>query len=1046
MVRLAGILIVGAAIVAAQTLDTAILGIVTDPTGAVVAGASVTITNPATGSVRTVATTGAGNYEVRYLVPAEYAVEVRMTGFRTERRTGIVIQIGQQARIDVALHVGEVVETVEVGATAPLLQTENAVLGEVVGRERIINLPLIQRNFAQLAALTPGVAVVEQTNQRRTRVIANGSRDIWMQVSIDGITAVNNRHNFVVFYPPIEAIQEFKVQSGNYSAEYGGNAGASITVQLQSGTNRLHGNLFEFLRNNDLDARGYFRPRPFAKDVLRRNQFGAVFSGPLVRDKTFFMVGYEGIREKKEVAGTAIVIPPEQRRGDFSAVSGAIIDPLGGSPFQGNSIPASRLNGVSVGIINSYMPAPNVPGPINYAGVALNDANANQGLARIDHRFSDHDQVFFHYIYSGRRFPTIPLNPTFVTDNTFPNTSVAFQHVHTFSPTFLNEFRFGLQKGFIQTFNPRQNSDFRVESLGIQGLKIGGPDGREFRAGERGIPTIGIEGFLGMGDGGAGYDDSRTYQWVDNVSVIRGAHALKMGADVRYVLDDSTSVNWPWGNMAFTRDISGNSAAAYLLGFPRTVLTPEGAPIAKVRQWRSGFYFQDDWKATPNLTLNLGLRYDLFGLPKDKAGVARTLRFDLNPIFPPLFPAPGEVADLWLNEHRDLSPRFGFAYRLGGKMVVRGGYGIFYTAAHFDNVFVLQLNPPAAGSLTLTNPAQNPVATIQNPVPRQLVPGNPIFNVVTAPQDRKRRNAYIQNWNLQVSRQITPNDVLEVGYVASKGTFVDTSLNNFNSPPPGPGDIQARRPIQGYARIRMMAVDGNTIYHSLQTRYEHRVSKGLSLTTAYTWSHLIDDSGETINRGACQCQSARDRGRAERGNSLYDQRQRLVAGYVWELPWGKGLAAVPRLFLGGWSSGGMITLVKGSPFLITQSGDSLNNDSIGWTRPNLVSSERAELPNRDPFLWFNPAAFSRATVTHGTTPRNPLTGPGIGTLDLSVSKSFQMPFAESHELLFRAEFFNAFNTPQFANPGGTFGTGTFGRVTGVQIDSRQIQMALKYSF
>jgi outer membrane receptor protein involved in Fe transport len=1032
----------------AQTIDTGILGDVKDPSGAVVANATVTITQPATGLSKTVATDSSGHYEVRYLVPGEYNVEVKADGFRTERQTGIVIQIGQRAQINFALQVGNVVETVEVSAAAPLLTTENATLGEVVGAERIVNLPLNGRNFAQLAVLTPGVRVVEESSVR-TRVIANGARDIAMQVSFDGITAVNNRHNFVVLYPSVDAVQEFKVQSGNYSAEYGGNAGANINVQLRSGTNELHGSAFEFLRNNHLDARGYFRPRPLPKDLLRRNQFGGILSGPVRKDKTFFMLSYEGRRQAQESSATSIVLTPAQRQGNFAAAPAQVVDPLSGNPFPGNLIPPSRLNPVSLNLINTYQPLPNQAGATNYAGVTSSLINIDQGISRVDHYFSGKDQAFVHYIYSRRDYPSFDLNPNFHYNATFPNTSFAGQWVHTFNPGLLSELRFGWQKGHVMLLSPRQGTDFRVESLGIQGLKVGGPNGRPLTAAESGFPVIGIDGYLGMGDSAASsnLDDSRTYQWVDNLSVIRGHHSMKMGVDARRLLDDATTNNWPFGNISFTADISGSSAAAFMLGYPRTTLTPEGVPISAARQWRFGFYFQDDWKVAPDLTLNLGARYDLIDLPHEINGISRTLRFDLNPASPPLYPDPGKQGDLWVNEHWHIAPRFGFAYRLGDKSVLRGGYGIFTTAAHFDNINVLQLNPPGAGSLTVTNPSLNPIATIDNPVPRELYPVKPIFNVVSIAPDRRHTNGYVQNFTLQASREFTRNDVLEVGWVASKGTDLDTSVNNFNSPDPGPGNIQARRPYQDYARIRLLVTDSNSIYHALQARYEHRFSKGLSLTAAYTWSHMIDDSAQSTNRGACQCQDPRHRGVRERASSIFDNRHRLVVGYVWELPLAKGFKGPAAFLAKGWSLGGVVTLQSGFPFNITQSGDSQNVDGL-WERPNVVPGQNPALPGgqRSASRWFNVNAFTRSSLQYGNSVRNPVVGPGIHTFDLSGSKSFKMPFQEGHELLFRAEFFNAFNTPQLNNPGGTLGTGTFGRVTSTFADQRQIQLALKYSF
>src|SRR5688572_23289203 len=612
----------------AQSADTAILGTVTEASGAVIPGAKITIQQPATGLVRSVVASNEGLYEVRYLRPGQYTIEVAHPGFRTERRTGIVIEINQQARIDFNLQVGDVVETVEISSAAPLLQTESAVVGDVIAQERIVNLPLNNRNFLQLSILTPGVRIKEESNGERTRVVANGNRDIWMQVNINGITAVNNRAPFVNFYPSVDAIQEFKVQSSNYSAEYGGQSGANINVQLRSGTNAFHGSLFEFLRNDKIDARGYFAPAPRPKPVLRRNQFGGVIAGPIEKNKLFVMVGYEGVREKRQSASTAIVMPEAFRRGDFSGVTTPIIDPLSRQPFQNNIIPTNRLNPVSINLINTYMPLPNQSGTQNFAGVTQDDLYIDQLLTRADYHVSDKDQLTFHFVYSRRDFPAVSINPIFFQkDRTFPNQSLGIQHVHTFSASLFNEFRFGYHKGNIRRIGPRTGKGFKIEDLGINGMLVGGPDGRRLRDDEQGFPSINIEGYLGMGEiaASSNIDDSRTYQWVDNLSVIKGRHALKFGGDIRYHVDEATTNNWPFGQITFNRDITGLGAAAYMLGFPRETLTPEGVPLSHVSNWRYGIYAQDDWKATSKLTLNLGLRWDYFTLPNEANRVTRFL-------------------------------------------------------------------------------------------------------------------------------------------------------------------------------------------------------------------------------------------------------------------------------------------------------------------------------------------------------------------------------------------------------------------------------------
>ncbi|HZT34057.1 MAG TPA: TonB-dependent receptor [Bryobacteraceae bacterium] len=1034
---------------AAQTADTGILGKVTDPTGAAVAGAKVTITQPASGLSRSAATGADGTYEVRYLVPGQYTLSVEAAGFRAERRADVVIQIAQLARVNFSLQIGEVREVVSVTGAPPLLQTQNATLGEVVGSERTVNLPLNGRKFNDLAILTPGVQVsdtdLHSSSTAGSTIAVNGGRDIWGQVNVDGITMVNNRHNYVNIFPSVDAIQEFKVQTGNYSAEYGGNAGANVNIQIKSGSNEYHGDVFDFLRNTALDARNYFSPSPLPQNILKQNQFGATFGGPIRRDKTFFFASYEGLRSISEAPGSAVVPTAAQRAGNFSASAAPVIDPLSGAPFPGNIIPANRLNPVALNLINQYMPMPNQPGTVNYAGVSLGDLTMHQGIIRIDQYFSEKDQLFVHYIGAHRSFPDTNLNPFFTFTGDYPMNNFQAQYIHTFSPTMLNEFRTGFNLEDVSQLSTRTNTNFTIESLGINGMKVGGPNGRPLRADEEGFPLLNIAGYLGMGDSRASsnLDNSRTYQFVDNLTWIKGAHTLKFGGDIRTVRDDATTNNWPFGSISFTGDISGNPAAAYMLGYPRTVLTPEGVPITAARQWRSAFYAQDDWRVTSRLTLNLGLRYDLFNPPQDVNNVIRTLQFP--PGQPPQFyPAAGQPLDpVWNVNHKDFSPRVGFAFSLDNNTVVRGGYGMFYFGGQFDNLNILQLNPPTAGSLTIINPATNPIATIQDPVPAALYPANPIFNAVTLPPGQYHPDTNVQDWNLQVSRQFGAN-VLEVGYVGSKGTHVDSSLQNWNQPDPGPGVIQSRRPYPEFARIRMEYFYANTLYNSLQARFEHRFTKGLSFTAAYTFSHLIDNAVQTMNSGGCGCQNPRDLS-SERASSNFDQRHRLVMGYVWELPLGKNLKGVAGALAGGWSLDGIVTLASGSPFNILESFDSQNNDGI-WERPNLVPGQQVTIGTQNPSLWFNTAAFAPSLLAYGNSPRNPLVGPGTHTFDLSAVKLFHMPYNEKHSLEFRAEFFNAFNTPQFSNPDASLGDAAFGRITSTKLDNREVQFALKYMF
>ena len=1029
-----------------QSVDTGFLGTATDISGAVLPGATITITSPATGLIRTVVTNGQGEFEIRYLKPGTYDLKVDASGFATQSQAGVVLQLGQLDKLDFKLGAAGTQQVVQVTGTQPLLQSENASLGAVIGPERTQNLPLNGRKFDDLAVLTPGVSVynpdVHSSSSDGSTISSNGGRSTWGQINVDGITMVNNRHAYVNLYPSVDAIQEFRVQTGNYSSEYGGSAGANVNIQLKSGTNQFHGSLFEFIRNDAVDARNYFIPSPLPKNVLKQNQFGGTVGGPVIKDRTFFFFSYEGLRSVEQVPGTAQVLTEAQRQGDFSASATPIINPFNGQPYVNNQIP---VNPISQQIINTYMPLPNIAnsgGSTNYAGSSEGNLSVNQYIVRLDHRFDDKNQVFLHYIYAYRNFPTSDLNPNFNFTGTYPIHNAALQYIHTFSPSLLNELRLGTDLEHVKQLSVLTGTGFTVASLGINGFNVGGPNGRPLNPNEEGFPLLEISGYLGMGDDRAAsnLDDSRTYQIVDTVTWTKGNHTLLFGTDLRYVQDNATTNNTPFGEMDFTSDISGDPAAAFMLGYPRTSLTPEGVPITKARQWRTAEFVQDNWRVTPTFTLNLGMRYDIFAPPVDINNVSRTLDFSTSP--PTFVPAPGvRLNNIWSITHKDFGPRIGFAYTVTPTTVVRGGYGLFYYGGQFDNINILQLNPPTAGSLTITNPSSNPVATIQTPVPASLYPANPFFNAVTLPADRKRPDLYLQTYNLTVSKQIGSN-VLDVSYVGVKGTNIDSSIKNFNSPAPGPSDLQPRRPYSTFARIRYQDFAGASSYNGLQTHFEHRLTHGLSLTAAYTFSHELDNQAFDTNGGGCGCQNPRDP--HEWASGVTDQRHSLAIGYVWALPNANVSHGVDHV-INGWTLNGLIQVASGNPYDILEASDTQNTDGQ-WERPNLVPGEKLSIPHQSINEWFNTAAFSPSVFEYGNSSRNPLVSPATRVVNLAIMKDIQMPFSEAQRLQIRFEAFNALNTPQWSIPDANFGDDTFGQVTSTALNNRELQLAAKYFF
>jgi len=1036
-------------ILAGQTVDTSILGSVMDPQGSVIAGATVVVRADATGQEKTVKTTGDGQYRVQYLVPGIYTVTVSSPGFAQTTRSGIQLALSQQIHLDLPMSVSGTQETVDVSATQQLLQSENATLGTTVDTNRTVNLPLNGRKFNDLAVLTPGVRVTNPDNHSSSTagstIASNSGRADWGAVQVDGIVMTNTRSAYVNSYPSIDAIEEFRVQTGNFSAEYGFSAGTNINVQLKSGTNQFHGSVFEFIRNDAVDARNYFRVAPLKKNVLKQNQFGATLGGPIYRDKTFFFASYEGLRSIAEVPSLSNVLTSAQRRGDFSAYSGTLKNPYTGGTYANNQIP---VNPVSQNIINTYMPLPNgsFAGGQNYSGVSIGNQSNNQYIGRLDHKFNDKNSIFIHYIYGKRDFPNTDTNPNFRYTGTYPMHNAALQYLHIFSPMLVNEFRAGVNLEHVKQLSVRTGTGFTIESLGINGFLVGGPNGRPLTSNEEGFPLLTISnGYLGMGDSRAAsnLDYSRTFMFADNVTLTKGKHTLLFGTDIRKVAGNATTNNTPFGQQSFTGDMTGYSPADFMLGVPRTSVTPEGVPITAARQWRTAEYFQDNWRMNDKLTLNLGIRYEIYAPPVDTNNVSRTLDFSQNP--PVLTPAPGQrLNNIWSITHKDIAPRVGFAYSATSTTVIRGGYGITYYGGQFDNINILQLNPPTAGSLTITNPTSGPVASIQTPVPASLYPNPPFFNVVTMPADRRRPDAMIQTWNATIEQQFG-RAVLSTSYVGTKGTSLDTSIQYFNSPQPGPGTIQTRRPYPTFARIRALDFTGASNYNALQEHLEWRVNAQSNVTVSYVWSHMFDNQGNSTNAGGCTCQDVRHPHEWAPGTN--DQRHNLVLAYVYRLP-DFSKSRLAGYGVNGWTLNGLVSLASGNPVNVTQSTDSQNVDNP-WQRPSLVPGTVPYVANKSAVNgWYNRNAFQLSGFAFGTTPRNYLIGPGVKTVNVSVMKNFAMPYAESHNLQVRFEAFNALNTPQFSNPNASYSptSTTFGQISSTKINNRELQLAVKYLF
>src|SRR2546425_3380447 len=653
-----------------QTTSTEVLGTVSDTTDAVVPGAKVTLLRVQTGEQRTAVTDGNGNYSFPLIEIGDYTVSVAIEGFKSQVKTGVHVEYQQKARVNVQLEVGAITDRVEVTAIGVELKTDDASLGATIDQTRVVELPIVNRNFASLVVLTPGVqfgtrmglsplSTASSFFPGATQISANGQRDANQRVTLDGVIASEPLVNTVYFNPSIDAIEEVKVQTGSYSAEYGMNNGANIQVALKSGTNQLHGAFFQFLRNDAADAKDYFLnfqvPAGSAlqsKNRLRRNQFGAWLSGPVTlpfykgKDQTFWSFNYEGTRETQESVAQGFWFPAAFRNGDFSALLKPLIrngvpvraptiiyDPMTGEPFRdaqgniSNIIPPSRINKNAQNFINTYLPLPQfTPEDIldtNIIRTVPNILYQNQYFARIDHQFSTQDKIFGRFATMHGDYQINDINPNFPSTQRIQNYNVAFQYLHTFSATTLNEFRVGFNKVNNDQTSLRSNTNFDPDSLGIGQFRVAVDNNRKFRPDETGIPPTGIIG----SDIGARFDLNGIYQISENLSFMRSSHNFKTGFEIlRYGLDRAAA-NVPLGNLGCCP--GGYALAGWLLGYPSSSSSAEGLTWTAPRQNRWGAYLQDEWRATRKLTVNMGIRWDFFQVPHDVNKKWRSLRLDI---------------------------------------------------------------------------------------------------------------------------------------------------------------------------------------------------------------------------------------------------------------------------------------------------------------------------------------------------------------------------------------------------------------------------------
>lgn len=1073
----------------AQTATATLTGMITDPTGSVVTGAKIQITGQATGIARETVTDSDGRFLMPSLPPGSYELKATANGFKTAVRARIQLQVQQEARLDVELEVGATSDQVTVEATTPLVQAENPTLGQVVNNKLIVELPLNGRNFLQLAQLSPGVATgvshaVQQPGARgaSSNISVNGLRPELNNYLLDGVTNVDGNWNLLVVSPSIDTLQEFKIQTNSYSAEFGRSPGAQINAVTKAGTNEFHGALYEFLRNEKLDAKNFF-DRPTTKiPPYKQNQFGGGIGGPIWlprlykgTNRSFFFFNYEGLRIRQAQTLVSTVPTDAVRNGDFSGTSVVIYDPATArvvngqtvrDPFPGNRIPTARISAAGKGLLD-YYPRPNLPGAVaNYVDNETNRLDSDQYTARVDHQVSSRDNFYARYIFTDQvnfvpgRFPGLGSN------NIARPQNLALNHTHTFSPSLLNEFRFGFVRAVSSRLaeNVAAGNDV-TGNLGIRGFST---QPREF-----GLPVMVMNSITQTGDVDPFAQVNNTFQWIDNVVLTRGNHALKFGAEIRrfqfniFALRLRASLNFDgrYTNNPATRT-GGSDVADLLLGLPNRADRTVGDVQSYFRRTSSGFYFQDDWKLRRNLTVNIGLRYELVtpftekydklittaytpqGITMVRAGVG-----DPYEGFSPnirLHPSIKYVRDgrfggraVTKFDRNNFAPRLGIAWNPGGsdRWVIRAGAGVFFAEDFANVVNDMTSNPPQGIRQAPVGDAVTPTLSMLDPFSLSS------SALITIPRlfslDPNLVLPYVTQYSLTITRQLRSDMVLEFGYAGNQGHKI-SAFQIQNIAPAAPGPVQSRRvPSPELGTVTPMAPLVNSNYHGLRVSLEKRAAGGLSFISAYTWSKAIDDGVSRASTGQNDFAQREDRRDLERALSDYDNRHIFRLGLNYNLPKVSWHPVANALF-NGWQAGTIVSMNSGNPFTIFAVGNT--NTGVGGLRANAVPGQDWELPRsqRSVERYFNTAAFSRpADFTFGNLGRNTVIGPGFVGIDASLARDFR--FSESHRLQFRAEFFNLPNRPNFGRPGNSVGNATYGRITSVR-DPRQIQFGLKYVF
>lgn len=1069
-------------ILSAQVDTASLVGTVMDPTGAIIQGARVTVTNNATGESQTVSTGSNGQYLFPYLRVGTYSLSTEAAGFRKAAMTGIKLNVQDRKQVDVAMELGTANQEVKVEETEPLIDTQTADVGHVVDSQQVVDLPLNGRRYDQLALLTAGVNSPGPAFQQRAEGVfsVNGNSSTQNNFVIDG--ADNNSfttnlqdQSAQTVQPAVDSLQEFKLQTRDYNVEYGRSAGGVINATMKSGTNSFHGDLYEFLRNADFDANDFFLNRAGQpKFAYQQNQFGATFGGPIKKNKTFFFVNWEGTRIRQGLSLVGTVPTPLMRSGNFTEIS----------PFPTSSLPqfSSCINAgivrttcidpVAAKIFDLY-PLPNtnraqegIPGGFtgnNYIASPKSSRDSDEGGLRIDHKIGDSDNIYGHFmIFDLRRdIPGIftEINP--IADGTADSTSginddrgtnATLAWVHLFTASLFNDAHF--------TFN-RAASHSSQAPLGQNVYSQFGITGIPTFAGiTGGLPEFDVSGFSQLGSPRwlPQNQFAQIWQFKDAVSAVKGSHTLKGGFEWRRDADNFLDLCCNRGFYNFSGQYTGQGITDFLLGLP-TNQELENLNIAHIYRNGVNWFLSDTWRTTKNLTINYGIRYEYTSPLFERQNHVTNFIPSLNNGQGGLYTVPANASGTFERTtvhpvYGNIAPRAGLAWQITPKFVLRAGAGVYFASYYrYGSESQLALNPPFLTDHAINNaPGETPPLRVQDGFPPAFL--NPVsINDIAAVSQLQLRTvnqnivpSTIYQGSFGVQYSLATNWLLEVNYAGNRGHHLWdlTNLNQGDLVHPGsppvfyfPLFMQGALPTF----VEFLDSNANSTYNALQVTLDKRMSSGLGLHLTYTWSKALSQASD-FEAGLFGIQ---DRYHLQYGYWDNDTPNRFVASFTYELPVGKGRQFSPTGVTGAiirdWQVNGIVTYASGQPISL---GTPFNSSQTGGGQfPDCIAPDHI---HRTIDQWLDPDAYTQpGNYFFGNCSPTPgVRAPGIKTWDLSLFKIF--PITETKTIQFRAEAFNIWNTPQFGMPNSTINTTTFGQISSVIIPPRQLQLALKFYF